>query len=211
MTTNTAAYLRISTTQQNMAGQKVDLERWIELHRAELGTVHWYQDEFSGKAMSRPGWNRLQRDIESGLVGTILVWRLDRLGRSASGLTSLFDDLIERKVRLVCLAPHIDLGTSGGRLIANVIAAVAQYETELRAERVKAGQEAAKASGKKWGGSRAGRLVGITKEQAETVIDMHRQNMPKSKIAKSVGIDRSSVYRLLARLESGDLLLDQTA
>jgi DNA invertase Pin-like site-specific DNA recombinase len=69
----------------------------------------------------------------------------------------LFDDLIARKVNLVSLKDGIDLFPPAGRLMANVLASVAQYETEVRAERVIAGLAAARAAGKRWGGSRKGR------------------------------------------------------
>lgn len=66
--------------------------------------------------------------MERGEVSTIVVWRLDRLGRTASGLTKLFDELRARKVNLVSLRDGLDLATPAGRLMANVFASVAQYE-----------------------------------------------------------------------------------
>ena len=83
---------------------------------------------------------------------TVVVWRLDRLGRTAKGLTALFEDLLGRGVDLVSLEDGLDLATPAGRLMANVLASVAQYETEVRADRVLAGQAVAKANGKTWGG-----------------------------------------------------------
>ena len=60
--------------------------------------VKWYRDKASGKTMERPGWRKLDADIEAGKVAKVVVWRLDRLGRTASGLTTLFDSLRSRGI-----------------------------------------------------------------------------------------------------------------
>ena len=62
------------------------------------GDGQWYKDQFTGKSMDRKGWNRLMDNVRAGKVGTVVVWRLDRLGRTAKGLTALFEELLERKV-----------------------------------------------------------------------------------------------------------------
>ena len=212
MAMQTAVYMRVSTNQQSTRSQQPDIERWLAAQNPEtLGDVKWYRDKATGKNMDRPGWQKLQAAIDVGNVQQLVVWRLDRIGRSAAGLCKLFEELTAKKVNLVSLKESVDLQSASGRLLAHILASVAAFETELRGERVRAGQQAARDSGKVWGGSAMGRLAGISVEQATAVADMAAQKMPKSKIAKSVGIDRSSVYRLLARLESGDLLLDQTA
>src|SRR5258706_10256715 len=92
-----------------------------------------------------------------GHVSRVVCWRIDRLGRTSSGLTALFDELRERKVNLVSLKDGIDLSTAAGKMLAGVLASVAAFETEVRAERVLAGQAVAKASGKNWGGAKKGR------------------------------------------------------
>ncbi|MBN2594850.1 MAG: recombinase family protein [Sedimentisphaerales bacterium] len=162
----TAVYLRVSTSQQTTRSQKPDLERWLAAQEPDkLGKVGWYSDTATGKNMDRPGWQKLQAAINTGRVKKLVVWRLDRLGRTASGLCKLFEDLQAKDVRLVSLKDSIDLGTASGRLIANVLASVAAYETEIRGERVKAGQAAAQAAGKTWGGSPKGRLLKVTDEQ----------------------------------------------
>ena len=149
----TAIYIRVSSSSQNTQSQKPDLERWVEIHADEIDTVKWYVDKASGKTMDRPAWNNLKSDIGNNMVSHLVVWRLDRLGRTASGLTKLFEELQKRKIHFESVKDKIDLNTTAGRLIANVLASVAAYETEVRAERVKAGQGVARANGKKWGGS----------------------------------------------------------
>ncbi len=70
--------------------------------------------------MDRVGWNRLYAAIEAGDVSKVVVWRLDRLGRTAAGLTKLFEELHRRKIGLVSLKDGFDLQTAAGRLMANV-------------------------------------------------------------------------------------------
>jgi len=134
---NIAIYVRVSSKNQDTRSQKAELERWAATQDAP---IKWYSDKASGKSMDRPAWNKLWQDVESGLVAKIVVWRLDRLGRTASGLTKLFDDLIARKIGLFSLRDSLDLETAAGRLMANVLASVSAYEREVRAERQTAGR-----------------------------------------------------------------------
>jgi DNA invertase Pin-like site-specific DNA recombinase len=97
--------------------------------------------------MERPGFRHLIKDIEMGRVDTLVVWRLDRLRRTAKGLTSLFEDLVQWKVNLISLTDGLDLVTPSGRLMANILEGVAAYETVVRAERILAGQTAARMRG----------------------------------------------------------------
>lgn len=144
--------------------------------------------------------DRLMADVRAGKVGTVVVWRLDRLGRTAKGLTALFDELRERNVGLVSLKDGLDLSTAAGRLMANVLASVAAYETEVRAERVSAGQSAAKAKGKRWGGSQKGRRLTVTDEQVTVVRQMSGEKASVSAMARATGLSRPTIYRLLAEL-----------
>ena len=194
---HTAIYLRVSSKKQDTRSQEPDLQKWVQAH-ADESPVRWYRDKFTGKTMDRPHWKKLERDIDAGKVSTVVVWRLDRLGRTASGLTALFDKLIARKVNLVSIRDGIDLSTPAGRLIANVLASVAAYETEVRAERVLAGQAAARAAGKRWGGSVKGRRLKVMPEQIEAIRRMHVEGQPKSAIARATGLSRPTVYDVLA-------------
>ena len=202
----TAVYVRVSTSQQTTRSQRPDLDRWLAAQDPEkLGKVVWYHDTATGKNMDRPGWQKLHAAIDAGQVRQIVVWRLDRLGRTASGLCKLFEDLQEKKVRLISLKDSIDLGTASGRLIANVLASVAAYETEIRGERVKAGQAAAKAAGKTWGGSRKGRLLKVTDEQVKAIISLRANGEKITRIARTVSLSRLTVYRVLEHYANATL------
>ena len=192
MNKHIAIYVRVSTKAQDQRSQLSDLERWAS---TQDGEIVWYRDKFTGRTMDRPAWNKLVASMESGKVSKVVCWRLDRLGRTAKGLTALFDDLIGRKVGLFSLRDSLDLSTPAGRLMANVLASVAAYETEVRAERVLAGQAAAREQGKTWGGSKPGRQITVTNEQKSQVIAMRGEKV--AKIARTVGLTRPTVYRLL--------------
>jgi DNA invertase Pin-like site-specific DNA recombinase len=156
-----------------------------------------YRDKVTGKTMDRPGWSKLWADVEVGKVDRVVVWRLDRLGRTAAGLTALFENLQQRGVGFVSIHDKIDLSTASGRLMACVLASVAQYETELRSERVRAGIDAARAEGKTWGGRREGSRNKGTAEKASAVRKLHAAGESVSAIARTVGLSRPTVYDLL--------------
>jgi DNA invertase Pin-like site-specific DNA recombinase len=147
--------------------------------------------------VDRRGWNRLMDAVRAGKVSRVVCWRLDRLGRTAKGLTALFEELLERKVNLVSLRDGIDLNTAAGRLMAHVLASVAQYETEVRAECVRAGQAVAKAKGKTWGGSKKGRRLKVTDEQVQTIRRMARDGERVAAMARATGLTRPTVYTYL--------------
>ena len=196
MSKSVAIYARVSTHGQDTASQEADLARWVEVHANDKPVV-WYRDTATGKTMDRPGWNRLEAAIDAGKVSTVVVWRLDRLGRTASGLTALFEKLTARKVNLVSIRDGVDLSTAAGRLIANVLASVAAYENEVRSERILAGQEAARAAGKRWGGSQQGRRLKVTDEQVRAIQRMHGEGESKAAIARATGLSRPTVYAVL--------------
>ncbi len=148
--------------------------------------------------MDRPAWNKLESDFRSGRVSEIVVWRLDRLGRTAKGLTALFGELQRRKAGLVSLREGLDLGTPAGRLMAHVLASVAQYETEVRGERILAGQAAAKAAGKTWGGSRPGRRLKVTAAQEKMIHQLKLEQTPVTEIARATGLSRPTIYDVLS-------------
>jgi len=194
-----AVYVRVSTKKQETESQEPDLNRWIATQPA--GTpVLWYHDKFTGKTMDRPGFNKLVAAIGAGEVSTVVIWRLDRLGRTAKGLTALFEDLQKAKVNLVSLKDSLDLSTAAGRLMANVLASVAAYETGIRGERVLAGQAVARANGKRWGGSRAGRLLHVTPEQLAVVQRMRAEGARIAAIGRAVRLSRPTVYRLVRQV-----------
>jgi DNA invertase Pin-like site-specific DNA recombinase len=191
----TAVYVRVSTNRQDVASQLPDLKRHVEAHSLE---VDWFKDSATGKNMDRPGFEKLMAAVRAGKVSTIVIWRLDRLGRTASGLTALFEELRTRKVNLVSLKDGLDLATPAGRLMANVLASVAAFETEVRAERVHAGLAVARDRG-----IRLGRPAGVhtrikvTDEQAAQARRLKGEGEGVSAISRATGLSRPTVYSLI--------------
>ena len=200
----TAIYTRVSRNQQTTRGQKAELQRWIKAQSpGKLGKVHWYEDKATGKTMDRPTWQKLQAAIDAGQVSKLVVWRLDRLGRTTAGLCKLFGELQAKKVRLVSLLDNIDLGTASGRLIANVLTSVAASEAELRGDRIREGQKAAMAAGTRWGGSQKGRRYKVSDEQVKSIIRQNQKGERISRIARATGLSRNTVYRVLQYRDEG--------
>ena len=96
---STAIYLRVSSRKQDTASQEPDLRRWVAAQG--IDGVRWYRDTFTGKTLDRPGFNRLLADVRAGKIDSVVCWRLDRLGRTARGLTDLFEELAARKLSLI--------------------------------------------------------------------------------------------------------------
>ena len=187
-------YARVSSKSQDTKSQKDDLERWIA---AQDQPVKWYHDKFTGKTMDRPGWQQLEADMRGGLISGIVVWRLDRLGRTARGLTALFEELINRKVRLYSIKDSLDLDTPAGRLMAHVLASVAQYDNEVSSERIRAGQAVARARGKKWGGRKKGSRSKDSPEKEAVARSMQAEGKKIAVIARTVGVSRQTIYTWL--------------
>jgi DNA invertase Pin-like site-specific DNA recombinase len=192
----TAIYTRISSKGQDQASQLPDLERFVKSLDGE--EVIWFKDTMTGKTMNRPGWTRLEAAYRSGKVTRVVVWRLDRLGRTASGLTALFDELVSRKINLVSIRDGIDLFTPAGRLMAGVLASVAQYETEIRSERAAAGMAVAREKGKHMGRAKGiHTAIKVTPEKRSLVIRLKGEGQSVSAIARTVSLSRNTVYGIL--------------
>src|SRR5208337_1215094 len=200
MDKETAIYLRVSHRDQSHASQLPDLERWAEAHD---GPIEWFKDTFTGRTMDRPGMDRLLTELRAGRLCRIVVWRLDRLGRTTRGLCQLFEELGERKVDLVSLKDGFSLASPAGRLHARILASVAEYETEVRAERVAAGQAVAKRKGKTWGGSKKGWRWKVSDDQVTAIKEMKAARTPIAKIARITGLSRPTIYRVLSHLTQG--------
>lgn len=195
-----AVYARVSSDRQDVASQLPDLRRWVDAY-AEGRRVRLFKETASGKSMDRPKWNTVEQAIKEGRVSDLIVWRVDRLGRTAAGLTALFEVLRERKVNFVSVRDGLDLSTAAGRMTAGILASVAEFENSVRIERVKAGQARARAQGKTWGGSQRGRRIktSITPEQEQQVIRLASEGESKAAIARATGLSRPTIYKVLDR------------
>ncbi len=198
-------YIRVSSKAQTVQSQTPDLRRYVECHGDELGEVRIQTEKHSGVTMNRPKWNKIEKAIVANRVSNLIVWRLDRLGRTTSGLVKLFETLRQHHCNLISIHDNVDLSTTTGRLIANVLASVAMYDNEVRTERIIAGQQAAKAAGRSIGGSKKGALYKITKQQVHQIVKLRADDKGATEISRSVGTSVMNVYRILRRVKDGDI------
>ena len=192
----TACYVRVSSQEQNDDLQRDGLGAWAKAHGV---TPTWYADKFSGATMDRPGWTELERNLDAGEIDRIVVWKLDRLGRTATGLLALFETLRLRGIGFVSLTESIDLSTPMGRLVTHILAGVAEWEREIRAERQAAGIQAARDrhGGRcPWGGSKKG-VRRLRKEQLRAIRRLAAAGTPKREVARLVGVSPTTVYDVL--------------
>ena len=173
-------YARISTEDQSLNLQKDALN--------ESGCKKIFSDIASGVS-ERKGLNELLEYIRSG--DTVVVWKLDRLGRSLKNLIELIGLLKEKNVGFKSLKENIDTTTPTGELILNIFGALAQFEREIIRERTKAGLAAARARGRLGGRRRILSDTGI--EQAKKMIQDHSLDL--NEICKMLKISRSILYR----------------
>jgi DNA invertase Pin-like site-specific DNA recombinase len=174
-------YCRVSTSDQNLSLQKDELKRF--------GCSKIYEDVASGAKSARVG---LEAAIDFAREGdTLVIWKLDRLGRSLRDLIEIVNRLEQNGVSFVCITQNIDTRTPGGKLFFHIFGALAEYERELIRERTKAGLTAARARGRK-----GGRKPAMNEEQIEQARAM--MDNPKLKIKsiiKTMGVSKATLYK----------------
>lgn len=175
-------YARVSTDDQNL-----DLQRQA-LTSAGCGEV--FTDQVSGTSTRRPGLDKALARCAAGDV--LVVWRLDRLGRSLSHLIEVINQLGEREVGFVSLSENIDTTTAGGRLVFHLMGAIAEFERSLIVERTRAGIAAAKKRG-----THMGRPVALTPAQVRHARALMEAGESSTLVASSLGVSRSTLYRAL--------------
>ncbi|MFY0667627.1 MAG: recombinase family protein [Alteromonas stellipolaris] len=179
-------YQRVSTKDQEFDLQTDELEQY--------GCEKIYSDVASGAKSNRPSLNELISNLRAGDV--IVVYKLDRLGRSLKHLVELIDSLSKKNVGLVSLNDPIDTTSAQGRLVTNIFASIAEFERELIAERTKAGLAAARSRGRI-----GGRPKGLSKEAENTAAAAETLycagNLTISEICDQLNIARSTFYKYL--------------
>ena len=181
-------YARVSKSD---GSQVLDLQ--IDaLIQAGVDNNRIYHDHASSRKDSRPGLEACLKALQPG--NTLIVWKLDRLGRDMKDLVSLVDDLERKKINFKVLTgtgAEIDTTTANGRLIFGIFAALAEYERELIRERTNAGLAAARARGRK--GGRPPKMDKSTLKMAMTA--MSDKNAVSLDIAKRLGMTTTTLYK----------------
>jgi DNA invertase Pin-like site-specific DNA recombinase len=180
-------YARVSTDEQHL-----DLQL-DALARSGVASSRIYTDVASGKNTQRKRLEACFRVLRDG--DTLVVWRLDRLGRSLQDLVRIIGDLERKGVAFESLTERIETRSASGKLVFHVFAALAEFERNLIRERTRAGLAAARARGRK-----GGRRPKLTPSQVkEIVAKVNSKKMPVDEIARTYGVSRTTVYSVLSR------------
>jgi len=181
-------YARVSTSDQRLRMQDDAL--------IEAGCKEIFRDTASGAKVARPGLKKALAYLREG--DTLVVWKLDRLGRSIQHLIETMQWLNDRNVGLYSLQENMDTTTSGGKLVFHIFGALAEFERDLIKERTQAGLKAARARGRV-----GGRPPSLSNRQINRMIELHDEGSSTvAEICKIYGISRPSFYNYLKKKET---------
>ncbi len=179
-------YARVSTQDQNIDLQLEALTK--------AGCERIFDDKLSGSRAERPGLAKALDMLREG--DTLVLWKLDRLGRSVKNLVNLTTDLHQRGIQFKSLTDAIDTGTPSGRFFFHVMASLAEMERELTIERTRAGLEVARRLGR-----RGGRKRTMTDSKIESAKKLLANGVPPKEVAHNLGVSVPTLYRWLPASE----------
>ena len=180
-------YARVSTNQQDT---KLQIDALLA-----SGCEKIYEDKMSGTKTDRPELNNCLKAMNANDV--LVVWKLDRLGRSLQHLIEVVHKLEEENKGFQSLTEHIDTTSPTGKLVFHIFAALADFEKSLIRQRVMAGLEASRKMGTKFG-----RPEALTAKDKEMAITMFNGGATKNAIAQHFGVARQTIYALLKQIET---------
>jgi len=173
-------YARVSTQDQNLDLQRDAL--------TQAGCQKIFEDKVSGSRAERPGLDRALEMLRDD--DTLVVWKLDRLGRSVKQLVDLVGDLHKQGIQFKSLTDAIDTATPSGRFFFHVMARLAEMERELTVERTRAGLEVARQLGRK-----GGRKPKMTVSKIESAKKLLASGIPPRDVARNLGVSIPTLYR----------------
>ncbi len=189
-------YARVSTNDQQTLAMQSRAMREYAARRG--GTIAVQIHEVSSGAANRQNREKLLEAARRREIDVVLVWRLDRWGRSVTDLLATLQELEHLGVGFVSLTEALDLTTPAGRAMAGLLAIFAEFERGMLRERTRAGLAQARLNGKRWGRPETAGL------QAAEIRKLYRAGASKSEIARRLEIGRTSVRRILADRITGD-------
>jgi len=193
MSTRVAVYARVSTSNghQDPEMQLLELREYAE-RRSWTIAAEYVDHGISGSKESRPALNRLMADAQRRKFDAVLVWKIDRWGRSLKHLVTSLADLDAYGVAFVSLRDNLDLSTPSGRLMMQLLGAMAEFERALIQERVKAGLRNARAKGKRLGRPR----TFVSESKVTALLD---SGVSWRAIAEKLGVGMGTAYRASQR------------
>jgi len=183
-------YARVSSKDQDLGIQIQEIKKYCEYRSLDL--VRTYTDKASGKDTNREGFQDMMKVLEKNTFGVnaVIVYKLDRMGRSIKNLIDILDEFGRLKIQLICVADNIDTSTPQGMLFFHMVSSFAEYERKLIQERTEAGIKEALKNGVRFGRPRK-------KVDMEAVRADIAMGIPKSKVCKKYGIGRTLLYSKL--------------
>jgi DNA invertase Pin-like site-specific DNA recombinase len=176
-------YARVSTADQTLDLQKDALEK--------AGCTKIFTDTASGAKAERTGLDEALNYVRSG--DTLVVWRLDRLGRSLTHLIATITGLNDQHIGFKSVTENIDTTSSGGKLVFHIFGALAEFERDIIRERTQAGLRAARARGRK-----GGRPKALTPKKAQQVRTLYNDKTNTiDEICRTLDISRATLYRYI--------------
>ena len=183
-------YARVSTQEQTLDLQKDALEK--------LGCIKIFSDVISGAKAERTGLHEALEYVREGDI--LVVWRLDRLGRSLKHLIETITKLNNRKIGFKSITENIDTTTSGGKLVFHIFGALAEFERDIISERTNAGLSAARARGR-LGGRPKAKMLDSLKKVALAQSLYENKNNTIDEICKTLNVSRATLYRYIQTKE----------
>lgn len=173
-------YARVSTSDQNLSLQKAAL--------SEAGCQRIFEDQVSGRQSERQGLARALDMLRDG--DTLVVWKLDRLGRSVKQLVTLVEDLQAQGIQFKSITDTIDTSSPTGRFFFHVMASLAEMERELIVERTRAGLDAARKRGRI-----GGRKPKMTPSKIKSAKQLLANGVPAKEVAENLNVSIATLYR----------------
>ena len=189
-------YLRVSTFDQHPETQLYDLRGRAAQRGVEI--VGEYSDTISGSKAKRPGLDRLMADARRGKFDVVMVWAFDRIARSVRHFLEVLDELTHLNLEFVSFRENVDTGGPLGRAMIVIIGAIAELERNLIIERVRAGMRRAKLEGRRLGRPRL-------EVDREAVLHDRARGHSLTELAKTYGISRTSVVRVIQQSDRGGI------
>jgi len=187
-----ACYVRVSSSRQKDDSQRAEIQKWLEANGIDQNQVEWYSDKESGRTTKRPEFDRLQGDIFSGKVKTVVLWKLDRLSRRLVDGVKILSEWADRGLKIVVVTQQLEFNGAVGRLVAALLMGLAEIEWEYRKERQTAGIEVAKSKG-----VYKGRQKGTTKGKPKRALELRDKGMTAPEIANALKVSERTVFRYL--------------
>lgn len=184
--TKLIGYARVSTQDQKFSLQ-IDALKKEGIHEQDI-----YQDKISGSKKDRPGLNQCLKSLKAG--DTLVVWKLDRLGRSLQDLIQIVQGLKKRGVNFRSITESIDTSSPGGNLIFHMFGALAEFGRDITIERTQAGLKSARARGRVGGRPR----LDANDEKTKIAKQMYENGCHAGDIATVLGISTRTVFRRLS-------------